>query len=170
MRVSFGKLSPRLGIPVLVVVILVASALGVHSLRSRPPRPTTVSIGLGKVEAGAPSPSQMAPLAREVVVSCASVYLPGPDTEVNAIIDPESKRIQISWWDSRLGGNQVVTISYEDPTCGYDPEMKKLVANVLGVLAEQTERTCAAFAEAVRKNDPTINLEGAKRYIERWCR
>jgi hypothetical protein len=69
-----------------------------------------------------------------------------------------------------LGGNQVVTISYEDPTCGYDPEMKKLVANVLGVLAEQTERTCAAFAEAVRKNDPTINLEGAKRYIERWCR
>jgi hypothetical protein len=27
----------------------------------------------------------MAPLAREVVASCASVYLPGPDTEVNAI-------------------------------------------------------------------------------------
>lgn len=152
-----------------IAVIIVAGVAWLTRLRSEP----TVA-----APAGAADPSGV--FADKQVTDCSAVELPPPGQEINTVLDYYSKKLQISYWDSRLRGDRVIYISYEEPACQERSEIKSIIDGALEVHAQTVTSMCRSMAEVVRQGKSIVtspqglpqkvDLEAAKRFLERWCK
>jgi hypothetical protein len=112
---------------------------------------------------------------------CSVVELPQsrvplpPSDEIGTSLDIYSRKLQISYYDPQLRADRKIYISIDDPTCRENPRLKLLIDHVLKIHAENIADACRSFTEIVRNGRSEIkgqkvDLEGANRFLERWCK
>lgn len=163
-----------------VVALVVAGSTWFARVRSLP----TAGLGRTQAQTTAPAAAPGDPkgvFADKPVTECRAVELPPlpqpppPSDQISTSLDIYSRRLQISYYDPQLQANRRIYINVDDPTCGENPRLKLLIDHVLKLDAEFIVDSCRSFAEVVREgrsevNGEKVNLEAAKRFLQRWCK
>ncbi len=112
--------------------------------------------------------------ADEAIADCGRVQIPANE-EINTNYDPLSGVVEVSYFDPSLGRDRKIYLRVDDPTCEQNPPLMKLVDSVVTVDNKVRAETCRSMEEAVRRGvskvrGQPVDLEAAKRYLQRWCK
>lgn len=157
----------------LAAVVVALVALGWLAGAVRIPTPT---VERTRAQVGTPTTADPPGIfADEPVADCSTVQLPGGGAEINTVLDYYSKKLLVSFLDPQLGEDRKILINYEDPACEQNPQIRMVIRGALKAHAQSVAEDCRSMAEIVRSGKPEvgghpIDLEAAKRFLERWCK